>query len=219
VTATASIIGDTPPTTSLGRRSEPGGVPEWRGRAIAVVRIAFGVVWAVDAWFKWQPTFVNGFTGYLAGAKGGQPHLVKSWIDLWVNIVKVNPSLFAHLLAVAETTVAVGLIFGIFVNLAYVNGTLLAVLIWSTAEGFGGPYKAGSTDIGAAIIYVLVFAGLFLAGSGRYLSLDARYRRRQRRHEDGRRSGIALGSRRRADLELSRGCPGSWLGPGSTIPE
>ncbi len=34
-------------------------------------------------------------------------------------------------------------------------------VIWSTAEGFGGPYTAGSTDIGAAIIYVLVFLALW----------------------------------------------------------
>ncbi len=45
-------------------------------------------------------------------------------------------------------------------------------VIWSTAEGSGGPYKAGSTDIGAAIICVLVFAGLFLSSAGPYYGLD-----------------------------------------------
>jgi nitrite reductase (NO-forming) len=60
-------------------------------------------------------------------------------------------------------------------------------LVWTTAEGFGGPYKAGSTDIGTAIIYVLVFAGLYLAGAGRTLSVDAylrrsRFKRRGREH-------------------------------------
>jgi nitrite reductase (NO-forming) len=43
---------------------------------------------------------------------------------------------------------------------------LLSLVIWTTAEGFGGPYKAGSTDIGAAIIYVIVFVGLFLSRAG-----------------------------------------------------
>jgi hypothetical protein len=33
-----------------------------RMEGIAALRIAFGVVWAVDAWFKWQPSFVGGFT-------------------------------------------------------------------------------------------------------------------------------------------------------------
>ena len=51
-------------------------------------------------------------------------------------------------------------------------GILLSVVIWTTAEGFGGPYTADSTDIGAAIIYVLVFAGLFLASAGLYWGVD-----------------------------------------------
>jgi hypothetical protein len=55
---------------------------------------------------------------------------------------------------VGETAIALALIFGLFSNLTYVNGALLLVIIWTKAEGFGGPYTAGSTDIGAAIIYV-----------------------------------------------------------------
>jgi nitrite reductase (NO-forming) len=41
-------------------------------------------------------------------------------------------------------------------------GLVFSLLIWSTAEGFGGPYTAGSTDLGTAIIYAVVFALLFL---------------------------------------------------------
>jgi thiosulfate dehydrogenase [quinone] large subunit len=50
----------------------------------------------------------------------------------------------------------------------------MALVIWSTAEGFGGPYAAGSTDIGAAIIYVLVFVALFLTNAGLIMGLDRR---------------------------------------------
>jgi len=183
----------TPPAASSdevlahpARSLAPGTRPA--GRAIGMLRIAFGVVWAIDAAFKWQPAFVHGFTGYLSSAKNGQPQLVKNWIGAWVTIVKADPSLFARALAVTESGVALCLILGIFVNLASVAGSLLAVLIWSTAEGFGGPYTAGSTDIGAAIVYVLVFAGLYLAGSGRQLSLDARIGRARGRLEPGRTS-------------------------------
>jgi nitrite reductase (NO-forming) len=46
------------------------------------------------------------------------------------------------------------------------------VLIWSTAEGFGGPYTSGASDIGTAIIYAIVFAGLlalsYYAGPARF---------------------------------------------------
>ena len=46
------------------------------------------------------------------------------------------------------------------------------MLIWTTAEGFGGPCTAGASDIGTAIIYAVVFAGLlalsYYAGPARY---------------------------------------------------
>lgn len=69
---------------------------------------------------------------------------------------------------------ALALILGVFSNLTYVVGILLSIVIWTTAEGFGGPYVAGSTDIGAAIIYALVFVGLFLSSAGLHLGLDRR---------------------------------------------
>ena len=33
--------------------------------AIALLRIAFGLVWAIDAYFIWQPAFANNFVSYL----------------------------------------------------------------------------------------------------------------------------------------------------------
>ncbi|MGH8213641.1 MAG: multicopper oxidase domain-containing protein, partial [Rhodanobacteraceae bacterium] len=41
-------------------------------------------------------------------------------------------------------------------------GALFSLLIWSTAEGFGGPYTVGATNMGAGIIYVLVFIALIV---------------------------------------------------------
>lgn len=82
--------------------------------------------------------------------------------------------MFAYLAAIGETAIAVALIFGVFTNLTAVFGSLLALMIWSTAEGFGGPYASGSTDIGGSVIYVLVFAGLLLSSSGLYLGFDGK---------------------------------------------
>ncbi len=144
----------------------------WRTRGISLLRILFGLVWLVDAWFKWQPDFINQFAGYLTGTLDGQPAAVQAWINFWINIVNVDPRLFAYVVAISETAIALGLILGAFSNLTAVGGSLLALVIWSTAEGFGGPYQAGSTDIGAAVIYVLVFAGLFLANAGLVWGLD-----------------------------------------------
>lgn len=147
-------------------------LPVWHIRALGILRIVFGLVWAVDAGFKWVPSFVDNFSSYLSS--DGQPRVVGAWINFWTDTINVDPHVFAHLVAIGETAVAIGLIFGLFSNSTYVLGTLLSVVIWSTAEGFGGPYSAGSTDIGAAIIYVFVFAALFLTGAGRYLGIDGR---------------------------------------------
>ena len=147
-------------------------LPAWHVRALGMLRIAFGLAWAVDAGFKWVPSFVDNFSTYLSSE--GQPRVVGAWINFWTDTIKVDPHVFAHLVAVGETAVAIGLIFGLFSNASYLLGTLLSLVIWSTAEGFGGPYTAGSTDIGAAIIYVFVFAALFLTGAGRFLGLDNR---------------------------------------------
>ena len=144
----------------------------WRLKGFGVLRIVFGIVWGIDAWFKWQPDFVNNFVTYLNGAQDGQPWPIHHWIVFWINTVGVDPTFFAYATAVGETAIAVTLILGAFNNLTAVVGTVLSTVIWSTAEGFGGPYTAGSTDIGAAIIYVLVFAGLFLGAAGLYYGVD-----------------------------------------------
>lgn len=144
----------------------------WRMKGIGILRIVFGLVWAVDAWFKWQPGFINNFSSYLTGPLDGQPVWIQSWINFWINIIKVDPHVFAYLVALGETAVAIGLLFGLFSNLTNIVGTLLSIIIWTTAEGFGGPYSTSSTDIGAAIIYVLVFAGLFLAEAGLFYGVD-----------------------------------------------
>src|SRR5215467_15417990 len=152
--------------------AETGQLARWRLNGIGLLRILFGIVWAIDAWFKWQPDFVNNFKDYLTSAQQSQPWPVHHWIGFWVSTVGVDPTVFAYLVAAAETAIALALILGVFMNLTSVLGVLLTVVIWSTAEGFGGPYQAGSTDIGAAIIYALVFAGLFLSSAGLYYGLD-----------------------------------------------
>jgi len=55
----------------------------------------------------------------------------------------------------------------------HITGFFLSLGIWSTAEGFGGPYILGhSTDIGTALPYAILFAILFCISAGRYYGLD-----------------------------------------------
>ena len=64
-------------------------------------------------------------------------------------------------------------------------GAVYTALIWATAEGFGGPYVPGSsTDVGAAIIYTLLFLTLLIHDAGvgfSRLSLDSVLERRMPR--------------------------------------
>ncbi len=144
----------------------------WRLRGLGVLRILFGLIWAVDAYF-WQPAFTSSVASYLTGSLHGQLALVRSWTDFWIRAVNVNPHVFAYLVAIGETALALGLILGLFSNLTDLVGVLLAFIIWSTAEGFGGPYTPGSTDIGASVIYILVFLGFYLSRAGLWLDLDS----------------------------------------------
>ncbi len=142
-------------------------------KLMACIRIAFGFVCGIDAWFKWQPAFQNGFVDQVSGALDGQPALIAAWIQGWVHLVSINPHFFAVIVALSETALALGLIFGLFTRAALAGGILLALIIWSVPEGFGGPYVAGSTDIGTAIIYVFVLLALWAGRSWIALSLDS----------------------------------------------
>src|SRR5262250_1412425 len=90
----------------------------WRLTGIGLLRILFGVVWGIDAWFKWQPAFINGLESYITGALSGQSPQVRAWIHFWHHVVGVDPRFFAYLVAFGETALAVALILGVFTNLS-----------------------------------------------------------------------------------------------------
>lgn len=140
------------------------------------LRIGFGVIWAIDAALKWLPGFRSGYMGYLTDAADGQPGWLHSWFTFWINLQQPRVEFFAYLVAVIETLIAAALILGFARKLTYLSAIVFSLLIWSTAEGFGGPYTAGAADIGTGIIYAVVFLGLLTlnayAAPARY-SVDA----------------------------------------------
>ncbi len=130
--------------------------------AATALRIAFGVVWAIDAWLKWQPGFRATMLPSMVAAAQGQPNWLMPWFHLWIDLMRPEPQLWGYLIAVAETVIAILLLTGLARRAVYLGGALYSLGIWSTAEGFGGPYTAGATDIGTSIIYVLVFLALLV---------------------------------------------------------
>jgi uncharacterized membrane protein YphA (DoxX/SURF4 family) len=136
---------------------------------LALLRIAFGVIWAVDASLKWQPAFQANFQQILSGAAQGQPGFLGSWFGLWQFVVSGRAPLFGILTASTETYLAIALLTGFGRRFTYSLGIVYGLFVWSVAEGFGGPYTPGTTtDVGAAIIYSLVFFALVLVDAGRF---------------------------------------------------
>jgi thiosulfate dehydrogenase [quinone] large subunit len=134
-------------------------------KRIAALRILFGIIWAVDAAFKFEPAFYRGILETVKGADAGEPNWLNPWFHSWYRIIGSNPHLFAIIIIIVEVLTALSLLFGIARRLNYILGALLSFLIWSVAEGFGGPYVSGSTDIGAGFLYVVVFLLLYVADS------------------------------------------------------
>ena len=145
------------------------------------LRVAFGVIWAIDATLKWLPGFKDSYMSTIMAIRDGQPHWLLWWFDFWINLQHPAATFFWALVATVESLIALALILGVARKLTYLGAIGFSLLIWATAEGFGGPYTAGSSDIGTGIIYAVVFTGLlalsYYAGVARY-SLDYYLERR-----------------------------------------
>jgi uncharacterized membrane protein YphA (DoxX/SURF4 family) len=128
---------------------------------VATLRITFGIIWIINAFFKWQPAFRSSFLDTATAAAQGQPDWLSSWFTFWAHTLSYNPNFFAVSIAVIETLIALALIFGFGRRTTYLLAATFSLLIWAIPEGFGGPYSAGSTDIGSGIIYAIVFLALY----------------------------------------------------------
>lgn len=141
-----------------------------------LLRIAFGIVWAIDAYLKWQPAIRDDIVSVLTQAHAGQPFWEQAWINTWVHIASIDPILFGTMIALLETALAVSLITGIFSRWAIYLGIPFTLLIWSVPQGFGGPYAAGATDIDSGIIYALLFGTLLIGEAWRSYSFSSFFR-------------------------------------------
>ncbi len=130
--------------------------------ASTALRVAFGLIWVVDAAFTWTSQFATNYVGYLHNAAQGQHPWSAWWFDFWIWLVTPNADVFVWLTRIAETLLAAALVLGFARKSVYVLGALFSLLIWSTAEGFGGPYAVGATNMGAALAYVIIFVALIV---------------------------------------------------------
>ncbi|MGH8190964.1 MAG: multicopper oxidase domain-containing protein [Rhodanobacteraceae bacterium] len=132
----------------------------WPPVATAGLRVAFGVIWAVGAALTFSPDFAVHYVGYLHNAAQGQPAWSAWWFHAWIAAVTPHVTLFVWATRIVECLLALALLTGFARKTVYVLGALFSLLVWSTAEGFGGPYTVGATNMGAALTYVLIFIAL-----------------------------------------------------------
>lgn len=150
-------------------------------RFTSVVRVVFGFIWLVDAYYKWQPSFLAHYNDLIADAAKGQPAWVMPWFNFWHKLFSFQPAFFGYATAVGETFIALALILGFARKFTYAFGAAWSIMIWTTAEGFGQSDMPVVTDIGTAIIYTVVFLALLALDAyrgARAFSVDALIERR-----------------------------------------
>ena len=130
-----------------------------------VMRVMFGIIWVIDGALKLQPGFVGAFPSVVEAVSTGQPAFLHGWFSFWNSLTLANPTMFVYGEATLEIGLGALLVLGLFRKVAYVGGFFFSLLIWSVGEGFGGPYTAATTDIGAGIIYALGFLFLILVNA------------------------------------------------------
>ena len=140
------------------------------------MRVLFGLVWGIDALFKWQPGFVNGQTLHdeLGGASHVSTPVVHQLMQFWNTVGLADPSAFAHGIAILESLIAISLIAGLFSNVGFIGSALLSLGIWTGAEGLHLPwFRPGQTDLGPSVGYIFASLALFFAAAGAVWSVDA----------------------------------------------
>jgi len=158
-------------------RSLPLGPPQSAGEGMSrdaagtgatVARILFGLLWAFEAYWKWHPYFIGHFLTYLKPAAQGQPGWIAAYIDAVITVVSlIGGSVFGVFTAIVETLIAASLLTGRALRYGLALGLIWSLGIWTTAEGWGGPYGHDFSSspmpgdiFGNAINYAFIF--LFL---------------------------------------------------------
>lgn len=141
---------------------------------VLISRLLFGALWAFDAYWKWQPFFLAHSITFLQQAQEGQPAWIVAYIGWFLHIINwVGPLVFGIFAAVMETAIALSLLTGWQLRWMLPVGAVYSLGLWTTAEGWGGPYGIGFTGnkgdvLGTIDIYLFGFFFLMvLFGSKR----------------------------------------------------
>jgi nitrite reductase (NO-forming) len=151
--------------------------PSWWARHIhplnSFLRILMGIVWLSDGFLKFYSGFAGSFLSTLQDQQSSNPSWLSGWFQFWINVTGSNQVAVVYTVGFFELALGAALVLGFMRKLAYTGGVVLALLIWSIAEGFGGiftPITPASTDIGTGIMYAFALFGLILINAAHGVS-------------------------------------------------
>jgi uncharacterized membrane protein YphA (DoxX/SURF4 family) len=127
------------------------------GGRVAMLRILVGAVWATDATLKFLPRAPPELAYWLVVGSGQDQPSLSWWFSYWEGTIAASPTLWWYGTGALEALLAMALLLGFARRFAYLGGFLLSLALWAIPEGFGGPYLPSTTDVGAGLLYALVF--------------------------------------------------------------
>ncbi len=130
------------------------------GRRVAFLRLLVGTVLAVDATLQFLPGASPQVAYLLVVGAGQEQPALSGWFSYWASVIAGDPGFWWYGTGILMACLATCLILGVARRLAYVTGSFFGLLLWAIPNGFGGPYVAPHTDVGAGLLYALLF--LFL---------------------------------------------------------
>lgn len=129
----------------------------WSDKIPFVTRLILGLVFIADSMLKLIPDSAYLIKeNVLTGAYGAWS-FVYPWVAFWANFTANNINFFVTFAIVVEFLIGLFLILGLFKKFLYIAGAVYSIAIWLTISQFGGPYIAGTLDIGATPFYFLLF--------------------------------------------------------------
>jgi hypothetical protein len=153
-----------------------------RNEILTLARVLFGLLWAYDAALKLQPYFLNHYLDYITTAQKAVAGTWRGAYDqAWIAAsMAIGPKLVALMVAAVEAAISISLLSGRGLRILGPIGIGLSLVIWTTAESWGGPYSSGVAStmpmrlFGCAIIYALALLYVWAL----YNPLDLLARRR-----------------------------------------
>lgn len=138
-------------------------------RAIEVLRIGIGVIWAFNLYFIVEPSAQYFATFQSVAAAYGPETLGGPGI---ADFVAAHSLFFAWAIAIVSFYLAAAFILGFTTRVAMVVGAVASVFFFLTqwVPTFMLP---GGTDVGAHPLYIAIYIALFLGGAGSIYSLDS----------------------------------------------